>query len=337
MVYIIAEIGVNHNNNINIAKKIINFCSNQKIDAVKFQTFKAKNLALKNTKKVKYQKLNSKDKETHYKMLKKLELSKKNHIYLKKYCEKKGLEFISTPYDIESAKFLISLNLKTIKVASADLTDHFLHEYLAKTNKKIIISTGMSSLKDVINTLKIYKKKKHRFVSLLHCVSNYPCSNASLNLNCIDTLKKIVKNVGFSDHSKDHLSSALAISKGAKIIEKHITLNNNLKGPDHKTSLNLKDFEKFVSQLRKAEIMLGSKIKKIQPEEVEMHNISRKGLYYRKNISIGKKIKKNDLISLRPFNGMKTSEYKKVINKYLKVDVIKNQSVSIKHFKKENK
>ena len=334
MVYIIAEIGVNHNNNLDISKKLINFCSNQKINAVKFQTFKAENLALQNTKKVKYQKLNTKDKETHYKMLKKLELSNKDHIYLKKYCEKKGLEFISTPYDVESARFLISINLKTIKVASADLTDHFIHEYLAGTNKKIIISTGMSKLKDILDTLKIYKKKGHKSLSLLHCVSNYPCSNASLNLNCIDTLKKYVKNVGFSDHSRDHLSSALAIAKGASIIEKHITLDNNLPGPDHKTSLNLRDFKKFVSQLRKAEIILGTNLKKIQPEEKEMLNISRKGLYYSKNIQIGKKIKKNDLVSLRPFNDTKVSEYKKVINKYLKVEVLKNQSVSIKHFKK---
>ena len=169
---------------------------------------------------------------------------------------------------------------------------------------------------------------------MLHCVSNYPCSNASLNLNCIDTLKKYVKNVGFSDHSRDHLSSALAIAKGASIIEKHITLDNNLPGPDHKTSLNLRDFKKFVSQLRKAEIILGTNLKKIQPEEKEMLNISRKGLYYSKNIQIGKKIKKNDLVSLRPFNDTKVSEYKKVINKYLKVEVLKNQSVSIKHFKK---
>ena len=118
MTYIIAEIGVNHNNNINISKKLIDFCSDQKINAVKFQTFKAKNLALSNTPKVKYQKNNKLDKENHFQMLKRLELSKKDHIFLKEYSEKKGVEFISTPYDIESAKFLISLRLKTIKVAS---------------------------------------------------------------------------------------------------------------------------------------------------------------------------------------------------------------------------
>ena len=136
MTYVIAEIGVNHNNNINISKKIIDFCVKEKVDAVKFQTFNAEQLALKNTPKVNYQLKSKKDKESHFKMLKRLELSKKDHEYLLTYCNKKGIDFISTPYDVESAKFLNSLKIDAIKVASADLTDNFLHEYLSKINKK---------------------------------------------------------------------------------------------------------------------------------------------------------------------------------------------------------
>ena len=181
MTYVIAEIGVNHNNNIKISKKIIDFCVREKVDAVKFQTFNAETLALENTPKVKYQLKSKNDKESHFMMLKKLELSKKDHKHLLNYCRKKGIDFISTPYDVESAKFLNSLNVDAIKVASADLTDNFLHEYLSKTNKKIIISTGMSNMSEIKDTLKIYKKKIHN-VSLLHCVSNYPCSLSSLNL-----------------------------------------------------------------------------------------------------------------------------------------------------------
>ncbi|MGL3827323.1 N-acetylneuraminate synthase family protein [Candidatus Pelagibacter communis] len=330
--FIIAEIGVNHNNDINISKKIINFCSKQKIDAVKFQTFKAEKLALKATPKVNYQKKNKLDKESHYQMLKKLELSEEDHFELKKYCEKKNVEFISTPYDVESAKFLVDINVKTIKVASADLTDFFLHEYLAKTKKKIIISTGMSNIKDISNTLKLYKKKNSNHISLLHCVSNYPCSDHSLNLNCLEKLEKFGCRIGFSDHSKEHLSSSLAIAKGAKIIEKHITLNNQLIGPDHKASLNLNDFENFVTQIRKTERMLGSKEKKIQQEEKEMLKISKKGLYYNDNFQAGKKIKRNDLISLRPFTGLKVSDYRKIVNKTLKNKVKKQQKVKMKHF-----
>lgn len=332
MTFIIAEIGVNHNNNLEYSKKLIDFCSSNNVDAVKFQTFKAEKLAQKNTPKVLYQKINKDDNENHFDMLKKLELSKKDHFILKKYCEKKNIEFISTPYDIESAKFLISLKLKTIKVASADLTDYFLHDFLSKTKKKIILSTGMSNLKNIKETLALYKKGFNNKISLLHCVSNYPCSNSSLNLNCIEILKKFGYEIGFSDHSKDHLSSSIAISKGAKIIEKHITLDNNLPGPDHRTALNLKDFKEFLNQIKKTNIMLGNSAKQIQKEEKEMLKISRKSPYYVANFLKEKKLQKKDIIMLRPFTGFKFLDFKKIINKKLKKNVKKNQKISIKDF-----
>ena len=334
MTYIIAEIGVNHNNNINISKKIIDFCVKEKVDAVKFQTFNAEKLALKNTPKVNYQLKSKNDKESHFKMLKKLELSKKDHKYLLNYCKKRGIDFISTPYDVESAKFLNSLKLNAIKVASADLTDNFLHEYLSKTNKKIIISTGMSNISEIKDTLKIYKKKIHN-ISLLHCVSNYPCSFSSLNLNCLDNLKKFKCKIGFSDHSKGYMAAILAISKGAKIIEKHITLDNKLSGPDHKSSINLKNFKIFLDKIRQANVILGSRKKKLQKEERQMMKVSRKGLYFKTDLFAGKIIKKTDLIARRPFNGMKVSNYRIVINKKLKKDVFKNQSISLKLLKKK--
>lgn len=334
MTYIIAEIGVNHNNNLNYSKKIIDFCVSEKVDAVKFQTYTANNLSLRNTPKVLYQKKNKNDKESHFEMLKKLELSKNDHLKLKKYCDKKKIEFISTPYDIDSAKFLIKLKLKKIKVASADLTDFFLHDFLSKTKKKIIISTGMSNIRNIEDTIKIYKKNKNNKIALLHCVSNYPCSDASLNLNNLDTLKKFGFEIGFSDHSRDHLPSSIAISKGAKIIEKHITLDNNLPGPDHKTSLNLKDFRQFLIHLRKTDKMLGSFKKSIQEEEKEMSLISRKSPYYNASFSIGKNIKQSDIIMLRPYTGFKFKDYKKILNKKLKKKVIKKKKVSLNDFKK---
>lgn len=333
MTYIIAEIGVNHNNNLDYAKKIINFCVSEKVNAVKFQTFKADTLAQKKTPKVFYQKKNVNDKENHFEMLKKLELSEKDHIILKKYCDKRKIEFISTPYDIESAKFLISLKLKKIKVSSADLTDFFLNEFLSKTKKKIILSTGMSNISNIKDTLKIYKKNNNQNISLLHCVSNYPCSNSSLNLNNLDTLKNFGFEIGFSDHSRDHLPAALAIAKGAKIIEKHITLDNNLPGPDHKSSLNLIDFKQFLNQIRKTNLILGSYKKRIQDEEKEMSLISRKSPYYKNTFSSGKKINQNDIIMLRPYNGFKFENYQKIINKKLEKKVKKNQKVSLKDFK----
>ena len=332
MTYIIAEIGVNHNNNLDYSKKIIDFCVSEKVQAVKFQTYKAETLAKKNTPKVSYQIKNKNDKENHFEMLKKLELSKKDHIILKKYCDKKKIEFISTPYDVESAKFLISIKLTIIKVASADLTDYFLNDFLSKTKKRIILSTGMSNMNNIRDTLKIYKKNNNNNISLLHCVSNYPCSNSSLNLNNLETLKKFGYEIGFSDHSRDHLPSAIAISKGAKIIEKHITLDNKLPGPDHKTSLNLKDFKKFINQIRKTDIMQGSYNKCIQEEEKEMLYISRKSPYYKENFLKNKKLKKNDIIMLRPYTGFQFKNYQKIIDKKLKKNVKKDQKVSINHF-----
>ncbi len=333
MTYVIAEIGVNHNNNIEFSKKIIDFCVKEKVDAVKFQTFNAEKLALKNTPKVDYQLKSKNDKESHYKMLKKLELSKNDHKYLLTYCKKKGIDFISTPYDVESAKFLNSLKVDAIKVASADLTDYFLHEYLSKTNKKIIISTGMSNMSEIKATLKLYKKKIHN-ISLLHCVSNYPCSFSSLNLNCLDDFKKFKCKIGFSDHSLGYMASILAISKGAKIIEKHITLDNKLPGPDHKSSLDLKNFKIFLDKIRQANTILGVNKKSLQKEERQMMKVSRKGLYFKTDLIAGKRLKKSDLVALRPFNGMKVSSYKNVINKKLKKNVSKNQSISFKLLKK---
>ena len=183
----------------------------------------------------------------------------------------------------------------------------------------------MSELNDISNTLKLYKRKKPSSISLLHCISSYPCTDLSLNLNCIGTLAKLGHGVGFSDHSKDHLSSSLAIAKGAKIIEKHITLDNNLPGPDHKTSLNLIDFKSFRTQIKKTEIMLGSKEKKIQNEEKEMLKVSKKSIYYINNFNTGKKILKRDLIPLRPYTGLKISDYKKILNKTLKINVKKKK------------
>tara|TARA_Y100000591_G_C21841765_1_gene706066 strand:- start:100 stop:1104 length:1005 start_codon:yes stop_codon:yes gene_type:complete len=333
MTYVIAEIGVNHNNNLNISKKIIDFCVKEKVNAVKFQTFEAETLALKSTPKVKYQFRSKNDSESHYEMLKKLELSKKDHRYLLSYCKKKGIDFISTPYDVESAKFLNSLKIDAIKVASADLTDGFLHEYLAKINKKIIISTGMSNMQDIKDTLKIYKKKINN-ISLLHCVSNYPCTYSSLNMNCLDDLKKFKCTIGFSDHSDGYIASLIAISKGAKIIEKHITLDNKLPGPDHKASLDLKNFKIFLDKIRQTNIILGKKEKSIQREEKQMMKVSRKGLYFKLDLVAGKKIKKTDLIARRPFNGIKVSDYKNVIDKRLRKKVTKNQSVNLRLLKK---
>ncbi len=333
--FVIAEIGVNHNNNMNLARKLVLEAKRCGADAVKFQTFKADTLALQNTPKVPYQNRSGSAKETHYSMLKKLELSEKNHLMLKRFCEQKKIEFMSTPYDLESAKFLLKIGVKKFKTSSADLVDHKLHEFLAKKNKEVIISTGMSTLDEIKETINIYKKYKNKKFSLLHCISNYPSSDKSLNLKNIYTLKNLFKcKVGFSDHSEGNIASIIAISFGAKIIEKHFTLNNKMSGPDHKASSTPNEFLDLVNSIRRTEIMKGSYKKNVQFEEKEMRMISRKSFVYKKNFKKNHILKEKDLNLIRPGNGLTGNKIKIILNKKLKKDVFKDNLINFNDFKK---
>ena len=330
--FIIAEIGVNHNNSIKLAKKLIDEAKIAGCDAVKFQTFKAERLVKPNTRKVSYQKRGPSDKEDHYQLINKLELNEKNHITLKKYCNKKKIIFLSTPYDLKSAKFLSKLGVKFFKTASADLHDFELHNYLAKAKKNVIISTGMSKIQDIKKTLAIYKKYSNKKYTLLHCTSNYPCSYKSVNLNVLKELKKYSRKIGYSDHTLGSLTSCLAVSLGASIIEKHFTLNKKMIGPDHKASASPQDLKNLVKDIRKTEIILGSKIKKIQDEEKEMLKISKKGLYFAKNIKARECLERKDILNIRPSNSLTSFDIKKIIGKRLKKRVLKYMPINKKLF-----
>ena len=332
--FIIAEIGVNHNNNLNLAKKLIIEAKKSGADAVKFQTFSAKRLVIPGTRKVKYQKQGFNDKETHFQMIEKLELSYNNHRKLFNFCKQKKIKFLSTPYDVESAKFLNKLGLKIFKTASADLTDFDLQTYLAKTKKTVIISTGMSTISEIEKTLKIYKKYKNNKYILLHCVSNYPCKHSSINLKAINLLKENFNcPVGYSDHSKDNLSASLSIALEAKVIEKHFTLNKKMKGPDHKASCNPIELKNYINDIRLSEEILGKKIKKLQKEEEEMSKISKKSLYFKENFLKKRILKSEDLVAMRPAIGISPMEKKKIVGRKLKKNVKKNHLVNLKFLK----
>ena len=329
--YIISEIGVNHNSKLSLAMKLILESKKAGANAVKFQTFKAKNLVVPGTLKVPYQKNNRFDKEDHYLMLKKLELSYDDHYKLFNYCKKIKIDFISTPYDIDSAKFLTKLGVEIFKTASADIIDLGLHKYLANQKKPVIISTGMSNIKEISEILKLYKNKKN--IALLHCVSNYPCSYGSINLNVLPVLKKKFKMpIGFSDHSIGSNVCCAAIALGAKIFEKHLTLNKKLKGPDHKASMDIKEFKNFVNDLRNVKVSLGNPIKKVQFEEKNMMKISRKSLFYNESLKAGTTLKQQNVISLRPGTGISPMEINKVINRKLRKNVKKFQKIIMKDF-----
>lgn len=331
-VFIIAEIGVNHNGNLTTAKKSIIAAKKTGADAVKFQSFKANDLAIKSTPKVKYQ-INKKSDETHYKMLKKLQLNKKKFKSIIKFCKIKKIKFISTPYDVDNVKFLIEQGVKTIKVASADLIDFQLHSFLRKQKKiELILSTGMSNLVEIKETLKLYKKTKiMNNLFLLQCVSNYPARKDNQNLNIIPMFKKYFNLIpGFSDHTKGYFASTLAVAAGAKIIEKHFTLNKLMKGPDHRASMNPNEFALFVKKIRETEKIMGLNQKFCVHEEEEMKKISRKSIVLKKSILKGQKLSINNITCKRPGTGILANNYLKLIGKRVNKKMHKDQIVSFK-------
>jgi len=323
-VYVIAEAGVNHNGSFKLAKKLIIEAKKAGANAIKFQSFVAENLAIKNSPLAEYQKRNANKKLTHYQMLKKLELKKDDFRKLNKISKKLKIDFISTPFDINSAKFLHSLKVKFFKTASPDLSDYYLHKYLSSTNKKVIISTGMSSITEIKKCLKFYKKKN---IILMHCVSSYPAPDESLNLKCLKLLKNLCSEIGFSDHSLDNTASTAAVSLGAKVIEKHFTLNNKMKGPDHFFSLNPKKLKEFIDQIRTTEKMLGLKKKVCQPEERNVKKISVKSVVAYRNLKKGEKITLTNICLKRPNSGISGFDLKKIIGKKLNKKILKDQFI----------
>ena len=333
--YVIAEIGVNHNGSVKLAKKLVNKAKKAGADAVKFQSFSAKNLASINTPKAKYQKKGGNKKETHFDMLKKLELNRKDTLEIFNYCKKKKIEFISTPYDVENARFLKKIGMKIFKTASADISDYFLHEYLSKIKNTVIISTGMSNLEEVKLCINRYKKKMKKNLIILHCVSCYPAPLNILNLNVLDTLKKNFDlEIGFSDHTQGSLASIIAISKGARVIEKHFTLNKNMKGPDHKASMNYLEFKSFVNKIRITEKILGNHNKICQKEELEMKFVSTKSLAIKKDVKKNEKLSLKDIKLLRPNIGINSNDIKKILGLKFKRNKKKDEHLFLNDVRK---
>lgn len=314
--YVIAEIGVNHNGSLDLAFEMIKAAKDAGADAVKFQTFKADLLASPNTPKVKYQTINTDSSESHHEMLKKLELTQEDHFRIFNYCSQLGIEFISTPYDVESAKFLDSLGVNIFKTASADLVDLPLHEYIASTGKAAIVATGMSSLGEVEEVVNIYERFKNKNITLLHCVSNYPCSDESLNMRSMVTLgQSFSLPFGYSDHSVGNLASVIAVALGARIIEKHFTLDKTLDGPDHRASSTPKEFAELVSAIRRAELVLGSRRKYPRAEELEMSKVSRKSIHLARDIKKGEILAEHDFVLMRPGDGILSREIPNLVGK----------------------
>jgi len=328
--YIIAEIGVNHNGSIKLAKDMIAAAKAAGADAVKFQTFTANALVSKGTPKVKYQKETTDETESHFEMIKALELSHADHFPIIEYCQKQDIEFISTPYDIESAKFLDSIGIKKFKTASADIVDLPLHKFLAETGKSVIISTGMASIEEIAEVLDIYKAVNNSNVTLLHCVSNYPCEYKSLNLKVMQSLEtEFGYPVGYSDHAIGAYPAIAAVAMGARVVEKHFTLDKSLKGPDHKASSSPEEFKELVKGIRICETALGTSIKSVQDEEKQMRLVSRKSIFLSKAVTKGSPITSEDLTLKRPGTGLYAKYTSLLEGKSAKYDLNAGHMISL--------
>ena len=330
-IIIIAEAGVNHNGDIKIAKKLIEVASKAGADYVKFQTFVAKDCVSLNAKKAKYQIQNTKNNESQFDMIKKLEFSKKDHEILINHCKKYNIKFLSTPFDLESIKLLNDLGLDTFKIPSGEITNLPYLKAIAKLNKKIILSTGMSNLADIENALDVLIKNgtKRKNISLLHCNTQYPTPIEDVNLNAIKTIKEAFKlDVGYSDHTNGINIAIAAVVMGACIIEKHFTLDKNMQGPDHLASLEPNELEAMIKGIRELELAFGDGIKKASKSEKDNIKIVRKSLIANKNIKKGEKFTKENLTTKRPGSGICAMNYDKYLGKIAQKNYQKDELIN---------
>ena len=334
--YVIAEIGINHCGKTSIAKKLIDHAVKSGADAVKFQTYITEKLIKKNEPLMTYQKKNIKKKINQYQMLKRCELSIPDLKLLIIYSKKKKIDFISTPYDEESALLLIKLGLKKLKVASTDITNVPFLKFLLKKNVKLILSTGATSLNELNKIFKMINIKKYKKrVSILHCISFYPAPLSSLNLLVIKKINKDYNlNVGFSDHSRENFTGGLAVMMGAEILEKHITLNKNLAGPDHKASLEPKEFHEYVRISKNAKLTIGDGKKIVSKIEQKTKKKMQKSIFTKKTLNKGQKIRMQDLIIMRPASGISPMFIDKVLGKVCNKRINKSELIRFKDLQK---
>lgn len=312
--YIIAEAGVNHNGDFELAKKMILESKKAGVDAIKFQTFKASNLVSSNAKKADYQMKSTDNKESQQDMLKKLELSFQEFWLLKEYASELNIDFISTPFDEESVDFLDTLNMPFWKIPSGEITNLPYLFKIAKTKKPIILSTGMCTLAEIGEALDIFGDYNREDITLLHCNTEYPTPFEDVNLNAIKTLKeRFHVKVGYSDHTQGIEVPIAAVALGAVVIEKHFTLDKSMPGPDHKASLEPDELKEMVKTIRNIEIALGNGEKYPSKSEKKNITVARKSIVAKKDIKKGEIFTETNITTKRPGNGISPMEWFKVI------------------------
>ena len=320
---IIAEAGVNHNGSIKLAKKLIDIAKDCGADAVKFQTFTAEKLVRFNAEKAVYQKETSGEDETQFNMIKKLELDVKTHKELINYCSKKGIIFLSSPFDLDSVDLLAKLGLEIIKIPSGEIVNLPYLEKIGKLKKRIILSTGMADLGEIKNALDVLISSgtEKNDITVLHCNTEYPTPYEDVNLNAMATIKRAFGvKVGYSDHTLGIEVPIAAVALGAEVIEKHFTLDKNMKGPDHKASLEPSELKAMVNGIRKIEKALGDGIKKPSKSEKKNIDIVRKSIVAIKPIKKGEIFSEENIGVKRPGTEISPMKWYEVIGKTAKKD-----------------
>lgn len=312
--FIIAEAGDNHNGDVKIAYQLIDKAIEAGADCVKFQTFVTEEVISKRAEKAEYQKESTGSEESQYDMVKKLELTFDNFRDLQKYAKSKGIEFLSTPFDIPSVDFLDSIDVPYFKIPSGEITNLPYLIHIAKTGRRVILSTGMAELDEIEAAIRILEEHGAGEISLLHCNTEYPTPAEDVNLNAMLTLKeKFHVKVGYSDHTQGIEVPIAATAMGAEIIEKHFTLDHNMEGPDHKASLEPHELKAMVEGIRKIEKALGNGIKTASNSEKKNIDIARKSIVARKKICQGELLTEDNLAVKRPGNGISPMKWFEII------------------------
>lgn len=327
---IIAEAGVNHNGKLTLAEKMIEKASRAGADYIKFQLFKAENLATKNSTKANYAKKNSDKKLTNYEMLKKLEFNLNDFLYLKKICKKNKIKFLLSPFSINDVQNIVKMGIGTLKIPSGEIDNLPYLRYIGALNKKIILSTGMSTLKEVSDALKILIKSGtgKKKISILQCNTEYPTPYAHANLLAMEDIKKTLGvSVGYSDHTLGIETSIAAVALGATIIEKHFTLNKKFVGPDHKASVDFVELSTMITSIRNIEKALGHKKKIVSKSEKKNIKTVRKSIVASQSIKRGETFSIKNITVKRPGLGISPMLWDKIIGKKAKRNYFTDQLI----------
>jgi N,N'-diacetyllegionaminate synthase len=315
---IIAEAGVNHNGDINLAKEMVEVAAECGADFIKFQTFKADELVTQKASKAKYQQSDKSDSESQYEMLKKLELTSSVHQDLFEHCKWSGIQFLSTAFDIPSADMLKELGQNVFKIASGEITNLPLLRHIGGFNSDVIISSGMSTIKEISNAISAVETAgtKKDQITVLHCTTSYPLPMSDVNLNAMRKIAKDLQvKIGYSDHTLGIEIPIAAVALGAQIVEKHFTLDRELPGPDHRASLIPTELRSMVEAIRNIEVALGDGEKRLMPCEIENVELARKSIVAAKNIRKGEILSEENLSVKRPGLGVSPMAWDEVMGK----------------------